>query len=101
MPKYIKKLAWWVWSLGLILAFLIGQQVGWNKAQIDWNDPPEWLQYPTIQQVQAWLGCEKIDGWLCDGLGTPDHSETRDKWTEKMGNQMLAKYFTESGAPEN
>ena len=92
MNRYIKKLAWWVYPLGLILALLIGQQWGFNKAQIDWDNPPAWVILPTISQMQAIFGAE-VDGvW---------GKETQTKYDEYMGNINGIKYYTVSGIPNN
>lgn len=92
--KYLFLLLLCVWAISLIGAFVTGR----STMRVDWNSPPEWLPCPTIYQFQTWIGAE-ADGWLCDGLDTVGHSETRDKWTEKMGNQMFEPYFV-SGAPD-
>jgi len=91
MTKYLLTLLLAVQPLIIIGTW----QVGRSTMAVDWNNPPEWLTVPTIRQFQSWLGCKKIDGWLCDGCDTPNHSETRDRWND----HAFDKYYTKSGAP--
>ena len=86
MPKYIKQLAWMVLPLGLIGAYLCGQQSGFNGAQIDWDNPPKWVVLPDKWQIQKIIGCEQIDGkW---------GKETNEKFELYMNNQFGINCYT-------
>ncbi len=55
---------------------------------------------PTIEYIQKRLGCEKVDGKLCDGWKIKVHSETQEKWDLAYANESAEKFMTKSGGPK-
>ena len=94
----MKKKIWETFVLLLMVSVLIG--LGWLAGYLTANCPATHEQssqfnLPTIEQVQEFLGCEKIDGKLGDSWRT---SETQRLWDAALNAELFngyaAKYFT-------
>ena len=86
--KYLFLLLLSIWLISLIGIFICGQRSGWNRAQIDWDNPPAFVVLPSIRQPQMKIGA-KVDGvW---------GKETDMKYDEYVGNQCLSKWFEPDG----
>ena len=79
--------------VGIVIVIAIGSSVqNYERGQKILTLQAQANLVPTIEKIQEMIGCEKIDGKICNQWYDPNHSETSTKWLAKLEPIKRAKF---------
>ncbi|KKL79514.1 hypothetical protein LCGC14_2014110 [marine sediment metagenome] len=79
--------------VGIVIVIAIGSSVqNYERGQKIVTLQAQANLVPTIEKIQEMIGCEKIDGKICNQWYDPNHSETAAKWDKAICDQYGAKW---------